>query len=177
MVNLQKTHTTVYTRPFNGLWSGTTRVGRYQKELSPLTPIRINVLPLSSFSICNDPWHPLYTAYVLDSPHVQPLFEHYCSACKFEIPVRWCSSQQNSFLNSCYKTNLREGLIISFFYISCHIYYLGMNFAHCCTNELEFWICTNCKNDQYIVYQPCVIMSTFIIDVWNFEFARERWQK
>jgi len=32
-------------RPFNGLWSGTTRVGRYQKELSPLTPIRINVLP------------------------------------------------------------------------------------------------------------------------------------
>ena len=22
-------------RPFNGLWSGTTRVGRYQKELSP----------------------------------------------------------------------------------------------------------------------------------------------
>ena len=47
-------------RPFNGLWSGTTRVGQYQKELSPLTPIRFNVLPLSSFSICNDPWHPLY---------------------------------------------------------------------------------------------------------------------
>ena len=60
-------------RPFNGLWSGTTRVGRYQKALSPLTPIRINVLPLSSFSICNDPWHPLYSAYVLYSPHVQPL--------------------------------------------------------------------------------------------------------
>jgi len=31
------------------------------------------VLPLSPFSICNGPWHPLYSAYVLDSPHVQPL--------------------------------------------------------------------------------------------------------
>ena len=28
-----KTHT--HTQPFNGLWSGTTRVGRYQKEHSP----------------------------------------------------------------------------------------------------------------------------------------------
>ena len=28
-------HTHTHTRPFNGLWSGTTRVGRYQKELSP----------------------------------------------------------------------------------------------------------------------------------------------
>ena len=24
-------------------------------------------------SICNGPWHPLYSTYVLDSPHVQPL--------------------------------------------------------------------------------------------------------
>ena len=31
------------------------------------------MLPLSSFSICNGPWHPLYSTYVLDSPHVQPL--------------------------------------------------------------------------------------------------------
>ena len=31
------------------------------------------MLPLSPFSICNGPWHPLYSTYVLDSPHVQPL--------------------------------------------------------------------------------------------------------
>ena len=28
---------------------------------------------LSHFSICNGPWHPLYSAYVLDSPLGQPL--------------------------------------------------------------------------------------------------------
>ena len=44
-----------------------------RRNIHPLTPIRINVLPLSPFSICNDPWHPLYSTYVLDSPHVQPL--------------------------------------------------------------------------------------------------------
>ena len=31
------------------------------------------MLPLSSFSICNGPRHPLYSTYVLDSPHVEPL--------------------------------------------------------------------------------------------------------
>jgi len=31
---------------------------------------------------------------------------------------------------------------------------LGMNVADCCTNELEFRICTNCKNIQYNVYKP-----------------------
>ena len=60
-------------RPFNGLWSGTTRVGRYQKKHSPTHTHRIIVLPLSPFSFCNGPWHPLYSTYVLDSPHVQPL--------------------------------------------------------------------------------------------------------
>ena len=29
------THTMTHTQPFNGLWSGTTRVGRYQKKHSP----------------------------------------------------------------------------------------------------------------------------------------------
>jgi len=29
-----------------------------------------------------------------------------------------------------------------------------MNFADCCTNELEFRICTNCKNIQYKIYKP-----------------------
>jgi len=29
--------------------------------------------------------------------------EYFFSSCKFDIPVRWCSSQQNSFRNSYYK--------------------------------------------------------------------------
>jgi len=33
---LAQTHT--HTQPFNGLWSGTTRVGRYQKKHSPTHP-------------------------------------------------------------------------------------------------------------------------------------------
>ena len=52
-------------QPFNGRLSRTTRVGRYQKKHSP---ILVNVLPLSPFSICNGPRHPLYSTYVLDSP-------------------------------------------------------------------------------------------------------------
>ena len=44
--------------------------------------------------------------------------EYYRSSCKFEIPVRSCSSQQTSFANSCYKINLRESPIASFIYIS-----------------------------------------------------------
>ena len=63
--------TSHYTQPFNGLWSGTTRVGRYQKK-HPLTPILIIGHPLSS-SIYNDQWHPLCSVYVLDSPLIQPL--------------------------------------------------------------------------------------------------------
>ena len=47
-------------------WAGTRR------NIHPLTPILVNVLPLSPFSICNGPWHPLYSAYVLDSPLEQP---------------------------------------------------------------------------------------------------------
>ena len=31
-----------------------------------------------------------------------------------------------------------------------------MNFADCCTNELEFRICTDCKNILYKVYKPFV---------------------
>ena len=44
-----------------------------RRNIHPLTPILVNVLPLSLFSICNGPWHPLYSAYVLDSPLEQPL--------------------------------------------------------------------------------------------------------
>jgi len=65
-----KIKTTTTNQPFNGRLSGTTRVGRYQKKHSP---ILVNVLPLSPSSICNGPRHPLYSAYVLDSPLGQPL--------------------------------------------------------------------------------------------------------
>jgi len=41
-------------QPFNGLWSGTTRVGRYQKKLTH-SPILIIGQPLTPFSIYNDP--------------------------------------------------------------------------------------------------------------------------
>ena len=66
-------HNNQQQQPFNGRLSGTTRVGRYQRNIHPLTPILVNVLPLSPFSICNGPRHPLYSAYVLDSPLEQPL--------------------------------------------------------------------------------------------------------
>ena len=48
-------------------WAGTRR------NIHPLTPILVNVLFLSPFSICNGPRHPLYSAYVLDSPLEQPV--------------------------------------------------------------------------------------------------------
>ena len=40
-------HTHTHT-PFNGRWSGTTRVGRYRKKTHPLTPILIIGRPLSA---------------------------------------------------------------------------------------------------------------------------------
>ena len=36
-----------------------------RRNIHPLTPILVNVLPLSPFSFWNGPWHPLYSAYVL----------------------------------------------------------------------------------------------------------------
>jgi len=68
------THT--HTQPFNGLWSGTTRVGRYQKKHSPT-----NIHPelsdhRTSFIIfLHLQWSMASSSfiYVLDSPLVQPL--------------------------------------------------------------------------------------------------------
>ena len=37
-----------------------------------------------------------------------------------------------------------------------------MNFADCWTNELEFRICTNCKNMQYKIYKPFEKMSRLL---------------
>ena len=44
-----------------------------RRNIHPLTPILVNVLPLSPLSICNGPRHPLYSAYVLGSPLEQLL--------------------------------------------------------------------------------------------------------
>ena len=47
-----------HTQPFNGHWSGTTRLRRYQKKHSsthPLTPILVIGHPLSASSIYYDP--------------------------------------------------------------------------------------------------------------------------
>ena len=74
IVEFVRLHTHAHnTQPFNGLWSGKTRVGRYQKKHHPLTPILIIGHPLSSSSIYSDQWHPLCSFYVLDIPLVQPL--------------------------------------------------------------------------------------------------------
>ena len=60
------------TQPFNGLWSGTNRVGRYQKKhIHPLTPILIIRDPSSTSSIYYDPQHPPYSIYVLSVVVVQ----------------------------------------------------------------------------------------------------------
>ena len=61
-------------QPFNGRLSGTTQVGQYQKKHSPAHTHPGQRTSLSPFSICNGPRHPLYSAYVLDSPLEQPLF-------------------------------------------------------------------------------------------------------
>ena len=60
-------------QPFNGRLSGTTRVGRYQKKHSPAHTRPGQHTSFITFSICNGPRHPLYSAYMLDSPLEQSL--------------------------------------------------------------------------------------------------------
>jgi len=67
LVGRKEEHTHTHTQPFNGLLSGTTWVGWYQKKHLPT-----RTSPSSS-SIYNDPWHPLCSVYELDSPLGQPL--------------------------------------------------------------------------------------------------------
>ena len=62
-----------HTQSFNGPWSRTTRVGRYQKKHSPTHTHPDHQTSFINFSIYNDQWHPLCSFYMLDSPLVQPL--------------------------------------------------------------------------------------------------------
>ena len=67
--------TCTHTQPFNGPWSGTTLVGRYQKKHSPTYthPDHQTSFIIFLHLQRNDLWHPLCSFYVLDSPLVQPL--------------------------------------------------------------------------------------------------------
>jgi len=68
-------------RPFNGLWSGTTRVGRYQKELSPLTTTNTmklhNTIKRSLFSFLRTltMWHCPHLPTTVWAPAVQQSFD------------------------------------------------------------------------------------------------------
>ena len=65
--NIPPPHT--HTQPFNGLWCGTTRVGRYQKKHQFWSS---DILyHLAPFTTINGILY--YSFYVLDSPLVQPL--------------------------------------------------------------------------------------------------------
>ena len=79
------------------------------------------------------------------------------------INVTWNVEEalSNSLSETEHMTRSQLGFLWGLFSSNC----LGMNFADSCTNELEFRICTNCKNIQYIVYKPFEKMSTSIINV------------
>ena len=60
-------------QPFNGRLSGTIRVGRYQKKHSPAHTHPGQRTSFITFFHLQRSTHPLYSAYVLDSPLEQPL--------------------------------------------------------------------------------------------------------
>jgi len=86
-----------------------------RRNIHPLTPIRIIVLPLSSFSICNGPWHPLYSqspyyitsaAVAVDSSHVTASSQYGTEIWRDRVPdfrgcdaeaarAKWCADKRS----------------------------------------------------------------------------------
>jgi len=66
-------HTHTHTQPYSGILSGTTWMSRYQKKHTHSHPSWSSDTLLSTSSIYYDPWHPLCSVYMLDSPVPQPL--------------------------------------------------------------------------------------------------------
>ena len=72
-IGLQDTHT--HIQPFNGLWSGTTRVGQYQKEHSPthtLPDLRTSSYQLSPFTTIHSILFVQFTCLTVVSDNLSP---------------------------------------------------------------------------------------------------------
>jgi len=91
------------TQPFNSLWSGTTRVGQYQKKHSPTHthPDRrtffINFLHLLR-SVAS---YPLCSVYLLDSPLWQPLSRPLWSWTLYFHTMHFFTQSSSSFYSTC----------------------------------------------------------------------------
>jgi len=67
-----KTHTHTHNR-LTALWPGLPGWAGTRRIIHPLTSMLIISYPLSTSSICYDPWHPPCLIYLLDGPLPQPL--------------------------------------------------------------------------------------------------------
>jgi len=105
--NATHTHTHTQTQPFNGLWSGTTRVGRYQEKHSPTHthPVQLtsfinflHVLRSIASSLFNLSWTNVMTnvthtqltaeAIVLQITHSKPVTDRFkCDTA--HVPCLW----------------------------------------------------------------------------------------
>jgi len=93
---------------FTALWifSGTTRVSRYQKKHSPTHTYRGHQSYLSAFSIYYDPWHPPCSIHVPDSLFPQSLSKFYLVYLlawhpPLHTPYIFFTQSLSSFWNTC----------------------------------------------------------------------------
>jgi len=107
-------HNTHTDNCFTALWilTGTTRVSRYQKKHSPLTPIMIIGHSLSASSIYYNPWHPPCSNYVPESLFPQSLTPSFIQPTIWPVTLNFIlhifsSPDQSSFCSTCpYHSNL-----------------------------------------------------------------------